>query len=257
MPKTIAITRMVSDALALCELTFIDRQPINVQRARREHRDYIAILESLGVEVVQLPELPGMPDSVFVEDPAVVIDEVAIITPMGSDARRNEAASIAEALEKYRSLVYLDPPATLEGGDVMMIGRTLYVGRSSRTNAEGARQLARIVDRYGYRVVPVTMHGCLHLKTGCTYIGDKTIVINNNWIDTSAFGEYELIEVHIDEPFGANTLTINEHVIVPSEMESTSKLITARGFDVVTVELSELAKAEAGATCLSIVFDVA
>ncbi len=167
-----ALTRGVSSTIAECELEYLQRDVIDVARAARQHRDYEACLTDLGVRVVSLPESPEFPDGVFVEDPVVVVDEIAVITRMGAESRRKESESLAEALAQFRPLRWMREPATLEGGDVMRVGKTLYVGLSRRTNREGAAQLAELLDPFGYRIVPVKVDACLHLKSACSYLGD-------------------------------------------------------------------------------------
>src|SRR5262250_3265347 len=163
-----AITRAVSPAIVHCELSFIDRQPIDLATAQRQHHAYERLLGKLGVRVISLPAEPDLPDSMFVEDPAIVLDELAVILPLGTESRRREAPSLAKALSKYRKLEYVQLPGTLEGGDVLCIGRKLFVGLTRRSNAEGIRQLAAILKPHGYEVVPVPVTGCLHLKSAVT-----------------------------------------------------------------------------------------
>jgi len=166
-----ALTRKVSSALAHCELSFIPRQPIDLEKARAQHRAYEQLLAELGVRVISLAEEPELPDSMFVEDAAVVLDEIAVICQPGTETRRKEVASLSAALEKYRTLAHVKLPGTLEGGDVLRIGKRVFVGHSRRSNAEGIRQLAVIVERYGYDVTVIPVTGCLHLKSAVTYIG--------------------------------------------------------------------------------------
>src|ERR1700733_13167733 len=131
-----ALTRQVGPSFASCELTFLDRQPIEVAKAVEQHRNFETCLAELGAEVISLPADPQFPDGVFVEDPAIVLDEVAVITRMGAASRRGESRSIAEELARFRELAWIREPATIEGGDVMRVGKTLFVGRSRRTNRE-------------------------------------------------------------------------------------------------------------------------
>lgn len=251
-----AVTRAVGPALADCELTFLPRRPIDVARAAAEHGGYEAALRGLGARVVSLPPLRDHPDSPFVEDAAVVLDEVAIVTTLGTPARRGEAESVAEALSLFRRLARLDaPPASLEGGDVLRVERTLYVGLSTRTNREGVAALTRIVDPLGYAVRPVAVTGCLHLKTGCTRAGSGVLVGNAAWVDRSAFVGFEWIEVDESEPFGGNVLTLDDTLLVSASFPRTRERLEARGFRTAAVAIGELEKAEAGATCLSLVFE--
>ncbi len=179
----IAITREVSSSINNCELSFHARQPIDVARAIAQHQAYQACLAELGAQVVSLPAEPGLPDAVFVEDPAVVVDEVAVISNMGAPSRRPEAESLARALAKYRPLKFLTEPATLDGGDVLRAGRRLFVGLSQRTNQEGIDQLSDLLESYDYQVRSVKLRDCLHLKSACSYLGNETLLVNRDWID--------------------------------------------------------------------------
>lgn len=250
-----AITRAVSPRLADCELTFLARQKIDVDKAVEQHRGYEGCLARLGVRLVRLPEELNLPDSVFVEDTAIVLDELAIITRPGATSRQAETESVADALSDFRPLKFIQPPATIEGGDVMRVDRTLYTGLSARTNREGLSQLREIVEPYNYRVETIETAGCLHLKTGCAYLGHQTILANRNWIDVQTLAGFDLIDVPEDEPWAANTLTIGDTVMTPSSFPKTRGLIEERGFKTLMVDISELQKAEAGLTCLSLIFE--
>jgi len=195
-----AITRDVSPAIANCELEFLDRQPIDLALAIEQHRHYQEALRELGVQVEILPSGADMPDGVFVEDPAIVLDEIAVITRMGALSRRGEGETLARALEKHRELRHIVEPGTLEGGDVMRIGKTLYVGYSRRTNVAGIQQLATMLHPLGYFVVPVEVQGCLHLKSACCYIGDDTVLANRAWMDPDALCSLKILDVPVEEP---------------------------------------------------------
>jgi dimethylargininase len=251
----IAITRAVSPALQRCELTYLERQPIDAARAAAQHRDYEECLRSLGIQVVSLPAEPELPDSVFVEDPAVVVDETAVITRMGAASRRAEAESLAKALERYRPLRWMREPATLEGGDIVRVGRMLLAGLSPRTNREGIRQLADFVAPYGYSVEPVEIRDCLHLKTACCTLADGSLLVNRGWVDTSALRGFELIDVAAAEPWAADVLAIGQTILIPANYPETARLLTARGWSVQSLDVSELQKAEAGVTCMSVLLD--
>ncbi|HKQ91537.1 MAG TPA: arginine deiminase-related protein [Blastocatellia bacterium] len=250
-----AITRAVSPSLADCELTFLARQKIDLAKAVEQHRGYEECLARLGVSIVRLPAEPYLPDSVFVEDAAIVLDELAVITRPGATSRQAETESVADALSNFRPLKFIQPPATIEGGDVMRVGRTLYTGLSGRTNREGASQLRKIVEPYGYRIETIKTAGCLHLKTGCVYLGHQTILANRNWINVQQLAGFDLIDVPEDEPGAANTLTIGDTVMAPGGFPKTRGLIEERGFKTQMIEISELQKAEAGLTCLSLIFE--
>src|SRR5207249_4946177 len=190
-----AITREVSGNINDCELSFHAREPIDVAKAIAQHKAYRDCLAELGLRIVSLPAEPGLPDAVFVEDPAVVVDEVAVISNMGTPSRRPEARSLTEALAPYRPLTFLAEPATLDGGDVLRIGRSIFVGLSQRTNREGIDQLSDRLQPYDYRVHPVEVHGCLHLKSACSYIGSETILLNRAWVDAERLHGFELLDV--------------------------------------------------------------
>lgn len=253
----IALTREVSPAIVNCELEYLKREPIDLARAIEQHRQYQACLAELGVHVEVLPAAPDMPDGVFVEDPAIVLDEIAVITRMGAASRRRESESLARALTRYRELHYIFEPATLEGGDVMRIGKTLYVGYSRRTNVAGIQQLAAIVHPLGYFVVPVEVRGCLHLKTACCFIGQDTVLANRAWFDPDALCSLKILDVPHDEPAGANALRIGDTVLLSSSYSRTRSLLERSGFRVREIDNSEFLKAEAGVTCTSLIFETA
>ena len=249
-----AITRKVSPNFAACQLEYLRREPIDVARAEAQHRNYEAALERLGARVVSLPAQPDLPDCVFVEDPALVLDEIAIITRMGAESRRGEAESLAAALAGFRPVVRMSAPATLEGGDVVRMGKTLYAGLSRRSNADGSRQLAAIVEPHGYRVVPVAVTGCLHLKSACCAASDDTVLANRALFDASAL-RCKMIDVPAEEPGAADVLRIGGAVLIPASFPRTARLLKESGFAVQPLDVSELQKAEAGVTCMSLVFE--
>lgn len=249
---TLAIVRPVSRSLAACELSFRDREPIDLEKAAAQHRAYAAALESAGLAVEWLPELPDSPDAVFVEDPIVVLDEIAIIGRPGAASREGDVESVAEAVGRHRTLVQLPPEARLEGGDVMRVGKTLYVGRSARTNAKAHEALAEILRPFGYTVIPVGLTDCLHLKTGVTYAGSDCFLANPAWVDVSVLTGAEVVPLPAEEPWAANTLTIGDRVLLPAGFPRTRELLAGRGLEVVTVDVSELQKAEGSVTCLSV-----
>lgn len=255
MPLT-AITRDVSASINDCELSFHARQMIDMAKAITQHAAYRDCLVELGVRVVSLPSEPGLPDAVFVEDPAVVVDEVAIISNMGAQSRRPEASSLADALSRYRPLKFLAAPATLDGGDVLRISRLIFVGLSGRTNRDGVDQLRALLGEYDYQVEPVEVTGCLHLKSGCSYIGHDTVLVNRAWIDTERLRRFELLDVPEEEPAAANALLVDGVVVIPASFSKTRALLEERGFCVRTLDVSELQKAEAGVTCTSLIFSV-
>jgi dimethylargininase len=252
----LAITREISPAIAKCELTYLAREPIDLELARAQHRQYTECLAQLGCTVQQLPAEAELPDSVFVEDTAVVLDEVALITRPGADSRKPETESTARALAPYRQLLRLTAPGALDGGDVLRCGRELFVGLSGRSNQAGIDQMTSLLRPFGYRVTSVNVNGCLHLKSAVTEVAKNTLLINSRWIDPAPLSGKKLIEVDDAEPFGANALLINDTVLYPSHFPATRRILEANGIEVITVDASELGKAEGGVTCCSLIFNV-
>jgi dimethylargininase len=250
----VAITRAVSPAIEECELTHLAREPIDWRAAVVQHRDYERCLADLGCSVVSLAADPSLPDSVFVEDVAIVLDEVAILTRPGAPSRRPEVASVAAALARYRTLLSIEPPAILDGGDVLRVGRTLFVGRSGRTDAAGVEQLDRHVRPLGYDVRPVAVRGCLHLKSAATAVGTDTLLVDRSKIDAGAFGSLATIDIDPAEPHAANALLVEDTVIHPASCPRTRERLERHGLRVVPIDVSELAKAEGGVTCCSLIF---
>jgi dimethylargininase len=251
----IAITRAVSPSIVQCELTHLAREPIDVARATAQHEAGERALEALGCVVVRAPAAPEQPDAVFIEDTAIVLDELAVMTRPGAQSRRAETIAVAEVLAAYRPLHTLSKPATLDGGDVLRIDRTLYVGRSGRTNEAGIEQLRNIVAPFEYEVVAVRFSGCLHLKSAVTAIAEQTLLINPAWVSPEAFPGCDVVRIDEREPYAANALRVADAVLYPTEYPRTRDRIAARGMRVETTDCSELAKAEGAVTCCSLVFE--
>jgi len=255
--RQVALTRGVSPAIAHCELTFLEREPIDYPRAVAQHAAYVRVLEDLGVRVVPLDADAELPDCCFVEDIAIVLDEVAVLTRPGAASRRGETAALAVALDAYRPIVRLEQPARIDGGDVLVLQRRLFVGLSSRTDAAGRQALAEAVRPFDYEVVPVRTEGCLHLKTAVTAAHADILLVNPQWVDLAPFRGLETIDVAPDEPWAANVLSVGTAVVAAAGFPRTADRLRARGLDVRTVDVSEFQKAEGGVTCKSLVFDVA
>lgn len=250
-----ALTRGVPESLARCTLTHIGRSAIDIGRARAQHAEYEAALESHGWAVERVRAAADQPDSVFIEDTAVVFDEIAIVTRPGASSRQRETGEIAAVLERYRRVVQIEAPGTLDGGDVLQVGPEVYVGMSGRSNAEGLRQLAAAVSPYGYRVHGIATRGCLHLKSAATCATDRLVVINPAWLDADQIAGVERVEVDPAEPFAANVVRLGEAVLVAASAPRTRARLESRGVDTVAIDLSELAKAEGALTCCSILLE--
>lgn len=251
----IAVTRAISPTLADCELTHRPRDPINVANAIAEHACYEEALRSLGATIVRAPPEPALPDAVFVEDAALALDEVAVITRPGAPTRRREVESMATVLSAYKPLVRIESPGTLDGGDVLRVGRTLYVGLSSRTNGEGVSQLETLLNKWDYEVIRVQVTGCLHLKSAVTQVAEELLLINPDFVPPERFAPMEVIPVAPAEAHGANALWIAGAVIYPAHYPETAERLDRAGVRVVPVPSTELAKAEGGVTCCSVVFE--
>jgi dimethylargininase len=249
----IAITREVSPRFDECEITHIERTPIDLNIARAQHRAYINALRDLGCEVIELPAEADLPDSVFVEDAAFILPEVAIITRPGADSRKPETESILRALSPLIKLVRVREPATVDGGDVLVLGKNIYIGLSTRSNPEAIDQLNNLLCEYGYTVSGIQLHDCLHLKSAVTRVDDKTLLINKHWVDTSHFASFDLMEVDPSEPYAANCLPVGDGIIFPTAFPKTRTRLEERGYKVIPVDVSELAKAEGAVTCCSLI----
>ena len=237
-----------------CELTHLARQPIDLALARAQHAAYEKCLAEAGCKVHSLPAEPELPDSVFVEDTAVIFDEVAIVARPGAESRRREVDSIAAALRPHRLLVTIQAPATLDGGDVLQIGKRVLVGRSQRTNRTGGDALREVLAPFGYTVEGVAVEHCLHLKSAVTQVTANAVLLNPRWVDGRLFAGMDCIEVAPEEPQAANALWLGDRVIFPVEYEATRRRLEQRGIRALSVAVSEFAKAEGGVTCCSLVF---
>jgi len=252
-----ALVRGVSSAIGSCELTHFTRQPIDVAKAERQHRAYVGVLRDLGCRVHELPADPTFPDSVFVEDTAVLVDGVAVIARPGAASRRKEIDAIDAFLSPRLPVLRIESPGTLDGGDVLRVGRTLYVGTSGRTNAAGIAQLRASLASYGYEVRAVRVSGCLHLKSAVTEVGDGLLLIQNEWVDADAFSDCTCIEVDPQESHAANALRVGAEIVYPAAYPRTAARLRDNGLRVRLVDVSELAKAEGAVTCCSLIWDAA
>jgi dimethylargininase len=254
--RLIAITHQPSPNMQAGERTYIDREPIDLELARRQHAAYCDALRACGADVVTLDVNLDLPDCVFVEDTAIVLDELALMMSMGAASRRREPAGIEAALREaaHRPIERIELPGTIDGGDVVRAGRALFVGESPRTNAAGIAALKRIVEPRGYIVTPIPVDGCLHLKSACSALPDGAFLVNADWIDASRLPSGCVIDVSATEPWAADVLAIDGQIIVSDAFPSTARLLAGRGHRVIPVSVSEFAKAEGAVTCLSLVF---
>jgi dimethylargininase len=250
----VALTRDVSPAIANAELTNLPRVPIDATLAARQHAEYERVLTELGCSVVRLPAGPDMADSVFVDDTAVVLEEIALIAHLGAPSRRPETEGVEEWLKHHRLLGHIEAPGTLDGGDVLPVGRSVFVGRTSRTNEVGIEQASRVLEYFGYTLHPVTVRGCLHLKSAVTAVADDVLVINRACVPADAFSGFDLIDVDPSEPGAANVARVGDRLICAAAFPRTRERLERRGLTVSSVDLSEIAKAEGAVTCCSLIF---
>ncbi len=250
----LAIVREVPRSVVDGERTHIEREPIDLDLARKEHRLYTEALANLGCEIVSLPELPYLPDSVFVEDTALVLDELALLTRPGAASRRPEVDAIAPVLATYRAVQRIEAPATLDGGDILRFGKKIFVGLSSRSGPEGVRALADILEPRGYAVEGVSLHDCLHLKSAVSVVAPDTLLVQPQWVDSGAFDAARILHVDPDpaECFAANAVYCGERVLLADAFPRTRERLEGVGLEVVSVPAGQLAKAEGGVTCCSL-----
>ncbi len=248
-----AITRELNTGLVNCELTFAPRVTIDIELAYEQHRQYQSVLSSLGCQIVVVPAEPDLADSVFIEDTAIVLDEIAVLCRPGAESRRPEVAGVGNILKDFRTLASIEAPGTLDGGDVLRIGKTIFAGLSTRSNQRGIEQLRNIVAEYGYSVTPVETAKCLHLKSAVSEVASDTLLINPDWISRSPFVDYELMFINKEELHAANALLVDGTVIYPAAFPRTRDILVARNINVTSVDVSELQKAEGGVTCCSLI----
>ncbi|MEA3510868.1 MAG: arginine deiminase family protein [Actinomycetota bacterium] len=250
----VAITRPTGTELHDCELTHVDRTPIDVERALEQHNDYLGVLQSLGVEIVDIPRLPGHPDAVFVEDVALALPEVAVLLRPGAESRRGEVPSMATALADYRELLHMEAPAMLDGGDVIVFGKKVLVGQTTRSNPTGIAALADLLSRFGYTVEAVPVRGALHLKSAATVVDDETLIVHSPSVDLTSLGA-NLLETHPDEPQGANVVRVAGTLLVDASAPQTVAMLATYVDSVIEVHVDEFAKAEGAISCKGVIFE--
>ncbi len=250
-----AITHLPSPHMQGGERTYVGVERIDYSLALEQHAAYRAALAACGAHVITLDANCELPDCAFVEDAAIVLDELAIVTSMGAESRRGELELIAEALQPYRDVRRIALPARIDGGDVVRAGRSLFVGASTRTDADGFAALRELARPLGYQVTAVPVRGCLHLKTACSALPDGRFLVNPQWIDVVPLAGSKLLPVPAMEPWAADVLAIGSEIIIADAFPSTRALLEGEGFATRSVAVSEFAKAEAGVTCLSLILE--
>ena len=253
----VALTHAPPPTLERGERTYVGRSPIDFPLAQRQHAQYCDVLRSCGVRVFTIDTNAAHADAVFVEDTAIVLDEIAVLTSPGAVSRRAEIAGIEPELRKYRTVARIELPATIDGGDVVVVGKRVFVGASARSNEAGASALQDVLARFGYRVARVGLRDCLHLKSACCALPDGRLLVNPHWIDGDGLRDFECVPIPEDEPFAADFASVGDTVIMSETNPRTAELVRQLGFEVRATPLSEFEKAEGGVTCLSIIFRAA
>ncbi len=219
-----------------------------------QHKEYIAALRSIGLEVIVLDAHPDYPDAYFVEDTAVVIPQAAVITNPGADTRKGEVDSIELVLSGYRKIRRIRAPGTLDGGDVLIAADHCFIGISDRTNSEGAEQLGLILEQSGYKWTPIPVTGGLHLKSGVNYIGMNTLLLTREFAARGEFDEFTKIVIDEEEEIAANTLWVNDTLLIPEGFPKTKERLEILGLPIIELDVSEAQKMDGGLTCMSIRF---
>lgn len=236
-------------------LTTADLGLPNYNKSLVQHQEYISVLENCGLFVETLNADENFPDSVFVEDAAILVPGLAVITNPGANTRKGEIIIIKELLSKYFSNIEeIINPGTIEGGDVLRIENHFYVGLSERTNKEGARQFLEILKKYNYTGQTIELKNVLHLKTGISYLGENTILVSGELINNKEFSKFNIIEVDDDEEYAANSLSINDKILIPKGFPKTKRKIENSGFITIEIDVSEFRKVDGGLSCLSLRF---
>jgi dimethylargininase len=245
-----ALVRDVPDSYSMCERPPGHGEAIDVDLARQQHAAYRAALEGAGLRLVRLPADERFPDCCFVEDTSIILGGTAIIARMGAPSRRGEERAVREVLAGRMGVLDILPPATIDGGDVLVLGDRVYVGLGGRTNLEGCEQVREAAGE-GYRVTPVPLEGVLHLKSVCTHVGGRCLLIRPGHFDISLFADYDLVRVPGEEAYAANCLSLGDRVLVSAGYPVTRQAIERAGFCTVALEMSEFRKGQGSLTCLS------
>jgi dimethylargininase len=251
---THAVTRKPCKNFARGLSTAVSSEPADYALMVKQHAAYLEALTAAGLEVIVLDPLPDFPDAHFVEDTAVVTPDVAVITNPGAAARRGEEEFIAPVLAEFRKVERIQAPGTVDGGDVLQVGSHFFIGLSERTNRQGAEQLGRILQSYGNTWTPVAVGAGLHFKSGVTYVGGNTLLVTTDFAHSEQLKGYDQIVTESIEDYAANTLLVNEHLLMPAGFPRTRKQLESLGFKIIELETSEVRKMDGALTCMSIRF---
>lgn len=245
--------RAPSKSYEKCVSSNPEKDSINVSLAREQHREYCSVLKEAEIEVIQLPTLEEYPDSVFMQDPALLGSRVCVIGRFGEARRRGEERALKADLENYArrvgNPVQVREPATLEGGDILVTDHGLFVGQSQRTNLPGITQLADFLGSVNVRPIGTNL---FHLLCGCAYLNQRTMLIVPDLIDPQSFPEFKFISIPKEESYAADALYLGDRkVLIPLGFNGTVTKLTEAGYNPVEVDVSEFWKGDGGVTCLS------
>jgi len=247
-----AVVRPVPDSYSRCVRTNVEK--IDVDLAKKQHEQYCNALKKLGLKLTWIKSDNSLPDSCFVEDTAVVIEEKAVICNMKLKSRAKEVVEVAKVLEKLKETYHIKPPATIDGGDLLKIEDKVFVGITARTNLHAIHQLEKILENTALKIVPVKVHNVLHLKSACTYLGSNCVVLSKGHFNTNILRGYEKIVVAKGEEYAADCLAVNGTILMAKGYPKTKQLLEKKGFPVKELEMSEFRKGDGALTCLSILF---
>ncbi|NIO02253.1 MAG: amidinotransferase [Candidatus Latescibacteria bacterium] len=248
-----AIIRSVPDTFDRC-IKPDNHLEVSVDLAKEQHAAYCAALEGLGLGLIKIEADNRFPDCCFVEDAAIIVDDKAIVLPMGAPSRIGEEREVRKRLADFKEIFEIEPPANMDGGDVLKIGRKLFVGLSQRTNLHAVRELDALVSNWGFQVLPIQLREVLHLKSACSYLGDECILIYPGYLPEDAFSDYQNIFVHEEEAYSANCLAVNGRVLVSKGFHRTIERMQSAGFETLELDMTEFQKGGGSLTCLSIIF---
>lgn len=247
-----ALVRPVPNSYDKCIRT--NTEGIDVELAKKQHMEYCKALENLGLKLLWARGDDTLPDSCFVEDTAVVFGEKAVVCNMKMESRKGEVVEIAKMLEKMKKVYCIEPPATIDGGDVLKIGKEVFVGLTARTNIYAVEQLRKILENDGFNIIPVKVDGVTHFKSVCTYLGNGYVVLAEGYFNADVFKGYNRLVVPPSEQYASNCLAVNGVVLMAKGYPKTRRLIEREGFTIQELEMSEFRKGEGALTCLSILW---
>jgi dimethylargininase len=249
-----ALTRGIASTMTRALTRDAPVEPIDPERALGQHRAYLAALRAIGLEVIELAGDDRFPDGCFVEDCALVAGGTALIARMGAPSRRGEEAAVAEVLGRKLRLASMNAPATLDGGDCLRVGKRIFIGRSARTNDEGIARAREVFGPLGFEILAVPVDRELHLKSVCSPLDDRRVLLAEGTLPSDAFPDADIIPIDADESIAANAVAHGNRAVIAAGCPKAQRKIEQAGFATVAVDTSEMRKADGALTCLSILF---